>query len=124
MPEPHDIRSEQWHRLGPAMTRDGLSQLRTSFDTELAPGTDFQREYQEYEAKQIAARVPIDNPWIYREFDMGRKPIASQPGQEEWFYRVPRAKLREHVERRAKAWAIFGAGLAAMAAAILSLRRA
>ena len=87
------------------------------FEAELAHGEAYQRAYQEFEEKQIAAGVPLDDPHFYDAFHAGREPIASPVGPEEWFAWVPRARMAEYAAERRRAWGFVGAGLAALAAA-------
>ena len=96
-----------------------MDNLHSSFDAELAYGQAYQQAYQDYEAAKIAVGTPLTAPDFFDEFHAGRDPIASPQGPEEWFARVPQSKMHEHVFQRTLAWALVGAGLAALAAALL-----
>jgi hypothetical protein len=97
--------------------------LRAAFDAELARGEGFQRDYQDYEAAQIAAGVPISDPHLFDAFYAGREPIASPVGPEEWFVWVPKSKMSAQASRWGKPWGLFGAGVAAMSTALISAAR-
>ncbi len=96
---------------------DEVARLRPRFEEELAYGERYQREYQEYEARRIAAGVPIADEHFYDEFHAGREPIASVPGPEEWFATVPPNRRTGYDVWRFWAYAVFGAGLSAAGAA-------
>jgi hypothetical protein len=57
------------------------TKMRQRHGDELAWGLAYQKAYQDYEASQIAAGVPLDDPQFYAGFFKGRPPIASNPGQ-------------------------------------------
>src|SRR5689334_4400072 len=54
-----------------------VAELRPRFEAELAYGQGYQKEYQQYEAEQIAAGRSIDDEHFYDDFHAGRPPIAS-----------------------------------------------
>ncbi|HET6247158.1 MAG TPA: hypothetical protein VFE47_05605 [Tepidisphaeraceae bacterium] len=54
--------------------------MRDRHRRELAWGMAYQKAYQDYEAAQIAAGVPLDRADFYAAFFKGRPPIASPPG--------------------------------------------
>ncbi len=54
--------------------------LRQQHRDELAWGIAYQTAYHDFEAKQIAAGVPLDDPHFYDAFFKDRPPIASDPG--------------------------------------------
>jgi hypothetical protein len=64
---------------------DEVAQLRPRFEAELAYGQRYQREYQEYEAKRIAAGLVIEGEHVYDAFHATHKPIASPTGPAEQF---------------------------------------
>jgi hypothetical protein len=109
-----------WQRVSPPPPVEAVAQLRSRFDQELSLGEAFQRDYQEYEASRIAVGASIDDEQFFNEFFAGRDAIASPVGPEEWFVRIPRTRMAEYVAERLMAWSLMGAGLAAMAAAVLS----
>ena len=98
--------------------------LRSRFEAELAYGEGYQRAYQEFEAAKIEAAVPIDDAHFFDDFLAGKEPIASPTGPEEWFVGVPGPTMAEYGAKRAKAWGMLSAGMAAMAAALLVRWRA
>jgi hypothetical protein len=61
------------------------AKLRPRFEAELASGQRYQRSYQEYEAKQIAAGVSIEGEHFYDAFHADHKPIASPTGPADQF---------------------------------------
>jgi hypothetical protein len=97
-----------------------VANLRAEFDAELALGESYQRDYQNYEAREIAAGVPITDTHFFDDFYAGRTPIATPVGPEEWFIWVPKDRMDTYARRWAWPWACFGAGLAAMTTALLS----
>jgi hypothetical protein len=118
--EPPSGRHAKW----PKLSADEIAGFRARFDAELAHGLRYQREYQEYEAKQIAAGVPLADEHFYDAFHAGREPIASPVGPEERFTYVPPSKRYEYVRKRSWAWATFAGGLTALlCAGVLRLRR-
>src|SRR4051812_22342366 len=62
---------------------DEVAGLRPRFDAELAYGENYQKEYQRYEADQIAAGRSIDDEHFDDAFHAGREPIASPVGPED-----------------------------------------
>lgn len=54
--------------------------IRRQHQKELAWGLRYQKEYQDYEAAQIAAGVSIEEPHFYDAFFANRPSIASAPG--------------------------------------------
>ena len=111
--EPPSGRHANWSKLSAAE----IAGFRPRFEAELAHGERYQREYQDYEAKQIAAGVPPTDERFYDAFNAGRDPIASPVGSEERFTYVPSSKRYEYIRKRAWAWAAFGAGLMAFVTA-------
>ena len=116
-------RRPAWQRVSPPPPEETVAGLRSMFDAELAHGEGYQRAYQDYEAAKIASGVLITDEHFYDEFEAGREPIASPIGSEEWFLGVPRKKIDTYAAERSRAWGVFGAGLAAMGAAMLLRRR-
>jgi hypothetical protein len=122
--DPDPVRRPAWQHVSPPPARATVVALRPAFAAELALGEGYRRAYQQYEAAKIAAGVPITDAHFFDEFHAGRGPIASPLGPEEWFARVPRARIYAYVSLNQSAWGVFGAGLAAMVTALLSRRRA
>lgn len=118
--EPPSGRHAKW----PKLSAEEIAGLRARFDAELAHGLRYQREYQEYEAKQIAAGVPLTDEHFYDAFHAGRDPIASPVGPEERFTYVPPSKRYEYIRKRSWAWAVLAGGFTALLCAGVSrLRR-
>ena len=110
--------------VSPPPASEVAAGLRSGFDAELSYGEGYRRAYQRYEATKIAAGVPIADADFFDEFLASRSPIASPIGPEEWFARVPPSRVAAYAARRGWAWGMFGAGLAAMGAALMTRRRA
>lgn len=91
-----------------------VSELRPRFEAELAHGQRYQREYQEYEAAKLAAGVPLRDPHFYDDFHVGREPIASPVGPEEWYVTYEPITHGLQQSFAALSWAAFGGGLAAL----------
>ena len=113
-----------WQHISPPPPAEAVADLRPAFEAELAYGEGYQRSYQEYEAKKIAAGVSITDEHFFDEFHTGREPIASPVGPEEWFAFVPRVRMFEYAARRRWACGVFAAVLAGMATALLVRWRA
>ena len=54
--------------------------MRAQHTAELAWGVAYQKAYHDFEAAQIAAGVPLNDPGFYTSFFRGRPSIASSPG--------------------------------------------
>lgn len=119
---PASTRRPPWQYVSPPPAEGTVATLRPQFEKELAHGEGYQRAYQEYEAARIAAGTAIQDEHFFDEFHAGREAIASPVGPEEWFVFVPRAKMYEYTAQRRWSWGLFGAGLAAMGAALWSRR--
>ncbi|APW61693.1 hypothetical protein [Paludisphaera borealis] len=96
-----------------------VDRLRPQFEAELAYGEGFQKDYQDFEAAQIAAGASIADEHFFDDFPRRNQAIASQSGPEEWFARVTHARISKYQSENSQAWGVFGAGLAAIAAAAL-----
>jgi hypothetical protein len=94
------------------LSADDVADLRPRFDAELDYGQRYQREYQQFEAEQIAAGRSIDDEQFYDAFFAGRKPIASPVGPEDEL-RVVRSSPLDGLPGARAAYTLFGAGLAA-----------
>ncbi|HEY1192475.1 MAG TPA: hypothetical protein VGE74_32930, partial [Gemmata sp.] len=110
-------RRPAWQNVSPPLSEAEVAELRPRFEAELAHGEGYQRAYQEYEAKRIAAGASIFDPHFFDEFHAGRGPIASPVGPEEQFVSLPSGALFRYVLIRRCAWGVFGAGLMAVLAA-------
>jgi len=113
-----------WQHVSPPRAGESSTVLRARFDAELKYGEDFQRSYQQFEAEKIAAGVSIFDDHFFDDFFLGRASIASPVGPEEWFAGVASEKMYAYIAQRQKAFGVFGAGLAAMGAALLMRWRA
>jgi hypothetical protein len=94
-----------------------VAKLRPRFEAELAYGQRYQREYQEYEAKQIAAGASIEDEHFYDAFHAEHKPIASPTGPAEQFL-VEASPFREFGPFSLPSVLLF-AGIFAFAGALL-----
>ena len=54
--------------------------MRILHNKELAWGLAYQKDYQDFEAKQIAAGISLNDPNFYAPFFQNRPSIASSPG--------------------------------------------
>jgi hypothetical protein len=90
-----------------------VRELRPRFEAELAHGRRFQQEYQDHEARRIAAGAAPEDPHFYDAFFRGRPPIASPPGPADQFLVEPSFRMPN------PNWgaAVFVAGLFAFLAA-------
>jgi hypothetical protein len=120
---PAGSRRLPWQHVSPPPGVEVVAGLRPAFEAELAHGEGYRQEYQRFEQERITAGVPITDPGFFAAFHAGREPIASPVGPEEWFAFVPRARMHDYAAGRRRAWAVFGAGMAAVAAVLLSWRR-
>lgn len=111
---PAGSRRTAWQNVSPPLSPEEVADLRPRFEAELAHGEGYQRAYQEYEEKRLAAGVSITDEHFFDAFHAGREPIASAVGPEEQFAWVPRGKMSEYASQRRWAWGVFGAGLAAL----------
>ena len=102
------------------LKQDEVTELRPRFESELAYGESYQRAYQEYEERKIAAGAAITDEHFFEEFHNERGPIASAAGPEEWYAYNPRP-FEEGIRRLE--WGVFGAGLVAVVTALVLRRR-
>ena len=96
---------------GPPLSPEEVTTLRPRFEAELAHGEGYQRAYQEYEEKQLAAGVPLTDEHFFDSFNASHEPIVSPVGAEEWFASVPRSKMYDYAAERRLAWGAFCAGV-------------
>jgi hypothetical protein len=98
---------------------------RREHEAERAFGESWQKEYQDFEARQIAKGVPLENPEFYKEFFTGQESIASPSGEEEIAVSYPPWAGSGRRERSAWTWALVGAAIGAWCFAVfIRLRRA
>ncbi|HEX3150771.1 MAG TPA: hypothetical protein VHR66_22020 [Gemmataceae bacterium] len=94
--------------------------LRPKFESELAFGEAYQRDYQSYTEQKIRAGVSIGDPNFYDEFHAGRPAIASKVGPEEWYAgEVPIYEF----QRKALAfctWGLFAGGACVLIAGLIA----
>ena len=108
-------------RIEQQLPGDERAELRPRFQAELAFGNRYQRAYQEYEARKIAAGVSLEDPHFYDSFHTENGPIASPVGQSDKFFAVPREIEFLRVPFGSM---LFGAGLCAfLTASVLKPRR-
>lgn len=88
--------------------------LRAEFDAELAFGEGYRKDYQDFEARKIAAGASIADPHFFDDFPRMAEAIASPSGPEEWYARAPRKQIYAYLAERRTALCVFWAGLAAM----------
>jgi len=115
---------DRWHRVSPPPPAEVVDGLRAQFDAELAHGERYQRAYQEYEASRIASGVSIDDPHFMEPFLALHPPIASSSGPEEWYASVDPADFDRQLSNDSMARSLLGAGIAALAAALVMRVRA
>ena len=105
------------------LLEEALAQKRedppTTFEDELAFGLAYQGDRQRYEQERIAAGASIDDKGFYDAFDQARGAIASPVGAEEWYAYLQRERRSRYGWRQGLLIGLFGAGLAAMATALL-----
>ena len=100
----------------PADPQAWMDEMRQLHRKELAWGEQYQRDYQQYEAKRIAEGMALDNPKFYEDFFRGRPPVASDPGLADDIY-ITRTRRRSF--RDASPLIAFGAGLGMLVGAML-----
>jgi hypothetical protein len=93
--------------------------LRPKFESELAFGEQYQREYQDYEEGKIRAGANLNDEHFYDEFHATHEPIASKVGPEEWY-----AGTTDHSRNEAKLnafwqWGLFSGGACVLVFAIV-----
>jgi hypothetical protein len=112
----HDV---PWQHVSPPPPAGTVEGLRPQFEAELAHGEGYQREYQQYETRKIAAGASIADERFFDEFHAGRPPIASPVGPEGTFALFSNLTIVRYAGRVGLAWGMLVAGVAAMAAALL-----
>jgi hypothetical protein len=68
-----------------SLPADEVAKLRPKFETELAFGEAYQRDYQAYADEKIRAGANLNDPHFFDDFHAGRPSIASKVGPEEWY---------------------------------------
>jgi hypothetical protein len=68
-----------------SLSTSEVATLRPKFESELAFGESYQRDYQAYTEQKIRAGVSLSDPNFFDEFNASRPPIASKVGPEEWY---------------------------------------
>ncbi|OWK45047.1 hypothetical protein [Fimbriiglobus ruber] len=95
-----------------------VADLRPRFEAELAHGEAYQRAYQEYEAKKLAAGIPLNDEHLFDEFHATHPPIASATGPEEWYaYQEEAFQQLPKLFGEAVKWGCLAAGVTALLAA-------
>ena len=113
-----------WQQVSPPHDGDSPAQLRARFAAELRFGESYPARLQAYERTRIAAGASVLDPDFEVGFPAGPIPIASPVGPEEWFVGIPPAKLKAYGAEHAHACGVCGAGLAALATALVLRIRA
>jgi hypothetical protein len=62
---------------------DDWDAVRARFEKELQFGQNYQKEYQEYEARRLAEGASVEDPHFYDAFDASHGPVATPVGQED-----------------------------------------
>jgi hypothetical protein len=101
------------------LSAESLINLRQRFKAELAYGQRYQKEYHEYEAKQIAAGANIFDEHFYDDFHKGREPIATPLGPAEWFDGTDPDQIPPLRDRTARSTAVLWFGIAAFAVVVI-----
>jgi hypothetical protein len=99
-----------------------VEKLRPRYETELAYGLRYQKEYQADEAAKLAAGRPVTDPELNADFVASHPPIASPVGPEDQVAVNPEQWFLMRRWLYGFAFAAFGAGLGAFAAAVLYRR--
>ncbi|MEZ6062366.1 MAG: hypothetical protein R3C19_18645 [Planctomycetaceae bacterium] len=95
--------------------------LLEKFEAELAYGQQYQQDYQQFEASQIAAGAELDAVGFFDGFNEARAPIASPVGSEEVFLYAPGRKRSQFRGAYIKSSTVLGAGLGATLFLMVSL---
>lgn len=93
-----------------------VTELRPTFEKELAFGKGYQKDYQDYEARRIREGASIDDPKFYDAFHAEHKPIASPIGAEDHFVIDSRTNVLARISIPA---VLLSAGIAAFVTACL-----
>ena len=80
-------------------------ELRPTFDSQLAFGNNYQRDYQVYEEERIRSGSNLNDLHFFDEFHAGRAPIASKVGPEEWYAGEPGPETSQASFRAFWEWA-------------------
>lgn len=112
-------RNIPWQHISLPPDSETVDRLSEAFQEELNLGLGYQAEYQQFEAAQIAAGVPIDDKNFYDKFNAEHPAIATPAGLEETLLTVPKADAYAYQRRHRNASSLLGAGLGAMLAAVL-----
>ena len=87
--------------------------MRQRFESELRVGQEYQRAYQQYEEKQIAAGKDIFDPQFYAAFHAQTGNIATPVGTADF------VEIQEYRPLRHHGVVVFGSGCAALLGAVL-----
>ncbi|QEL14228.1 hypothetical protein [Limnoglobus roseus] len=88
-----------------------VPKLRAQFEAELAHGQQFQHDYQEFEAKKIAAGADLHDEHFFDDFYKNREPIATPIGESEWYARVDREAIAPLQDWTKKSTALLWGGI-------------
>jgi hypothetical protein len=104
-----------------SLSPDEVAKLRPKFESELAFGEQYQRDYQEYEEQTIKAGANLNDEHFYDDFHTPHGLIASKVGPEEWY-----AGSTDHGRMTAKyeafvEWGLFTGGAAVLVGSLFLL---
>jgi hypothetical protein len=98
-----------------------VAALRPRFESELAFGQNYQRDFQVYAEEKIRAGVNVNDPHFFDEFHAVRGPIASKVGPEEWYAGQPGPSERASASVLAFwQWGLLTGGACLLLAAIIA----
>jgi len=95
-------------------------ELRPTFDSQLAFGNNYQRDYQVYEEERIRSGSNLNDLHFFDEFHAGRAPIASKVGPEEWYAGEPGPETSQASFRTFWEWGLLTGGACILLAALIA----
>jgi hypothetical protein len=96
-----------------------VAELRSRFESELAFGEAYQRDYQAYEEEKIKSGADLNDPHFYDAFHAGRGPIASPVGPEEWYAGAIQSRQTAAKFRAFWEWGLLSGGAAVFCIALV-----
>ena len=114
-------RARQAH-IEKSLKPEEVAALRPKFETELAFGEAYQREYQEYTERKVAAGANLNDPQFFDEFHTGRDPIASRVGPEEWYAASRKVFGQPWMGRAFLVWGLLAGGACLLLLALFQRR--
>src|SRR5262245_60403698 len=91
-----------------------VAELRSKFETELAFGEAYQRDFQAYEEEKIRTGGDLNDPHFFDAFHANRPPIASKVGSEEWYAGAGMSHAIEAKLRAFCKWGLLTGGAAVL----------